>query len=723
MSNAPVATSTPAAADRRPRKGLCGNTFSCCRRLAGFLLRRTGLFWALRRITCRRRATILVYHDPSPEAFERHLAFLASHFTFVPLGQLVDAIRNRDWSRMPAYPLAITIDDGHQGNYRLLDAIRRWNVRPTIYLCSEIIATQRHFWWKNGCSKNQDMKTLPREEFLDVLHHETGYEPEKEYADRQSLNSDELRALSPYVDFGSHTQFHPILTNCPDDVCRREIAQSKRQLEELLGCSIEHFSYPNGDYTDRETRFVAQAHYRSARTIEIGRNGLNDDPMKLLAIPVDDDASTDILCGEISGVFGRIHTWLHRTPKCEQESVASQSSRTSLGTVAESAGRTTPIRVLMLGMEPRNGGGMGTVVQHLLDYDFVNANVQLRFVPNDHGASVPRKLLYFLQSVIGTVAGGLRRNVDVLHIHTCSGKSFIRASVCIGIARVFRIPVVIHIHGGGFPLYLRRFRALKLAFLNRCASILVVNDHLLDMLDDERLRDRVKVLYNMLPEPLPGRRHSRSDVQTSSSVHILYLGRFDALKGCMELLEAFRTVHKKHPNAILTMAGNGNNWQAARRFVADNQLSQSVALPGWIEGDRKEQLLDAADILVLPSFCEAFPMVILEAMQRAIPVVTAARPGAETQVVDHETGIIAKSAAPEHLAAALLELIDDPSLRNRYGAAGRQLFLQRFTSDVIGPQLVDIYCSCINQNALSHDPLQEKSIDFLPGGASTCGNS
>lgn len=669
----------------------------------------------LRQTICRRRATILVYHNPSPETFDKHMTYLASRYTFIPLGQLIDAMRNRDWSKMPARPLAVTIDDGHQGNYRLLDLIRRWNVRPTIYLCSEIVDTQRHFWWKTGCTKNHEIKKLPQEDFLNTLRNETGYEPEKKYADRQSLTLDELRAMSPYVDFGSHTQFHPILTNCAEEICREEITQSKQHLEELLGCPIADFSYPNGDYTDREKCFTSEANYRSARTMNIGWNNLGNDPLQLRAMPVDDNASINVLCGEASGLFGWIHARLHN---------AFESARPATLPKTEGTAKQDTIRVLMLGTEPRNGGGMGTVVQHLLDYDFAGAGVQLRFLPNDHGTSAARKLLYFLRSTVGTAIGGLRRNVDAVHIHTCSGKSFLRASVCIGIARVFRIPVVIHIHGGGFPQYLRRFRSMKLAILNSCVSILVVNDHLLDMLDYEPLRGRVKVLYNMLPEPLAAGHQSEHADQESSNARILYLGRFDPMKGCLELLEAFRMIHAKQPEAQLVMAGNGRNWEAARQFVADNHLEQSVALPGWIEGVGKERLLDEANILVLPSLVEAFPMVILEAMQRAIPVVTAARPGAETQVVDHATGIIAASAAPEHLAASLLELVESPSLRRRYGDAGRQRFLERFTSDVIGPQLVDIYRSCAHSHtAVSSDPMQQKSNNFVPGGATTCGNS
>ena len=73
-------------------------------------------------------------------------------------------------------------------------------------------------------------------------------------------------------------------------------------------------------------------------------------------------------------------------------------------------------------------------------------------------------------------------------------------------------------------------------------------------------------------------------IKNRQTREILYLGRFDPMKGCLELLEAFRMIHAKQPEAQLVMAGNGRNWEAARQFVADNHLEQSVALPGWIEG-------------------------------------------------------------------------------------------------------------------------------------------
>jgi GT2 family glycosyltransferase/peptidoglycan/xylan/chitin deacetylase (PgdA/CDA1 family) len=279
---------------------------------AGFLLRVTFAAWLVRRLICRGRATILVYHDPSPEVLRGHLRWLTRHYTLVPLSQLVEAMRRRDWSQIPHDPLAITIDDGHRGNYRLLDVIREFGVKPTLFLCSHIMGTQRHFWWKAGHGQPERLKRLAHSEMLESLREDVGFEPEKDYPDRQALSLDEVREMAPAVEFGSHTRFHPILVNCSDELCRAEIVESKKRLEELLGHTVEHFSYTNGDYTDRERRCVEQAGYLSARTLDTGWNGPHDDPLRLRAFSVEDDASINILCGQACGVFAVVRGLFRR---------------------------------------------------------------------------------------------------------------------------------------------------------------------------------------------------------------------------------------------------------------------------------------------------------------------------------------------------------------------------------------------------------------------------
>ena len=66
---------------------------------------------------------------------------------------------------------------------------------------------------------------------------------------------------------------------------------------------IEHFAYPNGDYGEREIEYVKKCGYKSARTIDCGWNSINTDPFKLKVTGVQDDASINKLCAQISGFF------------------------------------------------------------------------------------------------------------------------------------------------------------------------------------------------------------------------------------------------------------------------------------------------------------------------------------------------------------------------------------------------------------------------------------
>jgi peptidoglycan/xylan/chitin deacetylase (PgdA/CDA1 family) len=130
------------------------------------------------------------------------------------------------------------------------------------------------------------------------------YELKKEYADRQALNIEEMKAMMSGVDFQSHTKFHPILTRCEPAEIKDEIMESKNKLEEMLSKKVIHFSYPNGDYSEREVREVIQSGYESARTVDVGWNDRKADRFRLKAMAVDDNASLFVLCAQVHGFFG-----------------------------------------------------------------------------------------------------------------------------------------------------------------------------------------------------------------------------------------------------------------------------------------------------------------------------------------------------------------------------------------------------------------------------------
>ena len=273
------------------------------RHVVGILLRIFGVSLILREIFHKNKATIIVYHDPSPEVFKKHVEYLSKRYNFISQNELVNAIRNKDWSHIPEKSLVFTIDDGHKGNYRLLEIFKTYKIKPTLYLCSHIINTNRHFWWKTGYPRHQDLKKFLNKVMLKLLRDKVHYEPKREYQDRQALNLMEIEALLPYVDFGSHTKFHPILTMCAEDKCINEIKESKEYLELLLGKPIVHFAYTDGSYSTREEKFAISCGYKSIRTLDLGWNDVHTNPNRLKVTEVEDNASLPILIAQMSGIF------------------------------------------------------------------------------------------------------------------------------------------------------------------------------------------------------------------------------------------------------------------------------------------------------------------------------------------------------------------------------------------------------------------------------------
>jgi peptidoglycan/xylan/chitin deacetylase (PgdA/CDA1 family) len=262
--------------------------------------RRSGIADVVRHAVARRRVSILVYHDPSRERFESHLGYLAPRYSFVSLDQVADALETRAWKALPDYPLAVTFDDGWRGNAELTEVCRRFECPITVYACSQIVNTRRHYW--STRTRDMELKRMPNGDRLRFLVSH-GMDPGQPVdGPRQALTHAEAQTMLEVADFGSHTRFHPALTTCSAEEARTEIALSKEEIPGFSGRRCAHFAYPYGAYGDRERELVANAGYRTARTVDPGWNDAGSDRFALRAFGVPDDASVDRLAAELAGV-------------------------------------------------------------------------------------------------------------------------------------------------------------------------------------------------------------------------------------------------------------------------------------------------------------------------------------------------------------------------------------------------------------------------------------
>src|SRR5262249_18830391 len=129
-----------------------------------------------------------------------------------------------------------------------------------------------------------------------------GFSPTEHHPERQALSAEEIVRMREVVDFAAHTRFHPILPACSDEEAMLEISASRIEIEQLTGQPWLDFSYPNGDYGEREIEFARKAGYRSGRTVDLGWNSATTNPFLLKCLGTSDDASINRLAGDLSGV-------------------------------------------------------------------------------------------------------------------------------------------------------------------------------------------------------------------------------------------------------------------------------------------------------------------------------------------------------------------------------------------------------------------------------------
>ncbi len=274
------------------------------------IVHRTRIPLVVRQTLQRRKVTILVYHDPGPSTMEDHLRVLGKHYSFISLASFRDAFESHTVRNLPAKSLIVTLDDGHRNNYALTDIFKRFGVTPTIFLCTGIVDTHRHFWFKDvGNSLNY--KRISDNERLRKLEH-AGFEEERVFLERQALSKAEIDEMKGVVDFQSHTVSHPVLCYCSNAKAAREIAESKRTLEREYGVSVYAISYPNGDYSDREISLARESGYTLGLSVDAGFNSRATERFRLKRIPIPDDASVDELLVRACGMWEAAKTLTRR---------------------------------------------------------------------------------------------------------------------------------------------------------------------------------------------------------------------------------------------------------------------------------------------------------------------------------------------------------------------------------------------------------------------------
>lgn len=276
------------------------------------------------------------------------------------------------------------------------------------------------------------------------------------------------------------------------------------------------------------------------------------------------------------------------------------------------------------------------------------------------------------------------------------GKGFIRDFFFVIIMKLFNIELIYHLHNIGINKKSKTllFRWMyQYVFSN--STIIHPSDILLTKeFENLNLINANKIVIPNTCIPLSNS-NITSDKNKNDIIKILFLSNLLPEKGLMVLLEAIKIFSDKFQNFELNIYGSyyrAKEVKRYKRFISENKLSEKVFIKGQCFNSEKERVFHESDIFVFPSYFreECFPIVILEAMQAGLAIISSSVGAIPEIIEDGIDGILVEPKNYLHLAAKIQLLINDEVLRNQLGSKAKEKFLQQYSLKILENKIISV---------------------------------
>ena len=153
--------------------------------------------------------------------------------------------------------------------------------------------------------------------------------------------------------------------------------------------------------------------------------------------------------------------------------------------------------------------------------------------------------------------------------------------------------------------------------------------------------------------------------KNSENINILFMGWIERNKGIIELLEAV-SIHRNELRGVkFFICGGGSKTSDVKEYIKKENLDDFFILKGWVTGKEKMSILEQSDILILPSYREGLPNVILEAMASGCAVIANPVGSIPDVIDDGNNGILLASNNPSDIGESIITLVKDGKLRKK----------------------------------------------------------
>ncbi|HEX2691304.1 MAG TPA: glycosyltransferase family 4 protein [Kofleriaceae bacterium] len=358
-------------------------------------------------------------------------------------------------------------------------------------------------------------------------------------------------------------------------------------------------------------------------------------------------------------------------------------------------------RLLLLVQLPPPIHGVAVVNQAIIQSELLASRFDIEVLPLAFSASLQdldrpsvRKVGKMIETCARLAHALVSRRPDAVYFTLSpTGGAFYRDCALVAIMKLLGVPRIYHLHGKGIRERIGApWRRQLYRWVFRDAWVIHLAERLIADLESLVPRARVLVVPNGIAERSVPDRGDRA-----GGPRLLYLSNMIESKGPLVLVEALGLLRARGIEFEATFAGAEFNDGCLARFrerIRRLGLERQVQYMGPAYDEAKHRLLDEHDVFVFPTCNDAFPLVVLEAMQAGIPVVTTHEGAIPEIIEDGETGLLVPRRDPVALASCLEALLSDPGMQRRMGARARVRHEERYTLAAFERNLVAALETC-----------------------------
>lgn len=355
--------------------------------------------------------------------------------------------------------------------------------------------------------------------------------------------------------------------------------------------------------------------------------------------------------------------------------------------------------ILMIGVysDGKIHGGICSVIACYSSSNLAK-KYNIKTIGNSAEGSNLRKGIAFVVSCILLFYHLCFSKLSLVHIHTASTTSFFRNAMSIYVAKLFKVKIILHIHGAKFDVFYNDGNILtkKLItnILNKVNVIIVLSSAWERFIRPITKNQNINIVFNPVDIHLYSHK-AKSQRENILTNNILFLGALEQRKGIFDILHAMPAILAKVPDAKLWLCGNGPT-KPLETLCSELGILGNVVFYGWLDGNSKIEKLLNSDLLALPSYHEGLPVAIIEAMAAGLPIVSTTVGGIPELIQNGENGFLVTSGDIDALAAAIIDILSNDELMSKMSNNNKKKVLEEYDISIIIKQIDSIYKGIIN---------------------------